>query len=183
MKELISLSIVPPRANAPVGQLAKLNLAEWLVTVRDCMKDTGTIKWAVVCTDISANDYVKRRKGVEWQFQAYAIVLTTNRRKLREVLSAQFPATSTVPRPIRTHVFDNSPKGISYAYKYQFVRRASFQKVTKTRTYWSTRKVSLKAYEHIELMLALDKLGLTNRIRLIGLVPHLRGGSTVLKRS
>lgn len=182
MKELVAISIVPSEAQAPVGRLDNIDLANWLVSVRDTLRATETTKWAVLCTDLSVTDCTARNLGTVWQFQVYGIALTTNRRKLREAIKRAYPATPMVPRPIRTRTFDCSARAASYVFKYQFVRRVSYQKSTSKRTYWKTRKLSLKAYQHIELMIALGKLGITNRVRLIGLYPALQGGKTILKR-
>ena len=68
--------------------------------------------------------------------------------------------------------FDGSNYAASYGYKTDFVRRVSYRSDIGKYECWQTRKVRLKAREHVELLLALDQWGfrkrlLTHRIRLL----------------
>jgi len=172
MNEIIALSIVPPGAFVAQGQLHDLNLNQMMDEVHELIAISGLMTWAVLGLDISFNDMSQKGCGIRWQGQVYAIGETTNRRKLRDFLNKALPKTTAVPRPIRTKRFDGTPRGASYALKFQFVRRNSYWNDQRDRHCWNTRKVHLKAPEHIELMLALDQFGISTRFFFIGLHTH-----------
>ena len=169
MIELIALSIVPPKAFVAQGQLHNLDLNQMMDDVHDLIAGSSLMTWAVLGLDISFNDMTKKGCGTGWQGQVYAIGETTNRRKLRDLINKALPKTTAVPRPIRTKRFDGSPRGASYALKFQFVQRNSYWNHKRKRPCWNTRKVRLNPPEHKELMLALDQFGLAGRMTVIGL--------------
>lgn len=166
MIETIALSIVPPiGAFAPKGRLESLDCAECMGRITSTMAGIGLVEWAIMGLDLSFTDLSAKGLSDGWQAQAYGIVATTNRRKLRDKLNQAFPRTPMVPRPVRTRKFDGSAHGASYAFKYQYVRRVSYLNKNGR---WDTRKVSLKKGEHTELMLALDRLDPSCRIGVVG---------------
>lgn len=175
--ETIAISIVPPETSAFQGCLKAYRLKHMMEKVCAGIEETGQIYWGVFGLDISFND-LKQRGGDEiWQGQVYGLVETSNRRKLRNRFKKLFPATDRVPRPVRTKRYDGSARGASYALKFQFVRRVSYWDETGR---WNTRKVRLKPPEHVELLLALDKLELHRRLEVVGLHAALDGDKTVL---
>ena len=173
--ETIALSIVPGGAFAPQGQLHKLDLAWMLTTTVAEVEKTGLVTWGIFGLDVSFNDLSAKIQQNGFQGQVYGFVETANRQKLRDQLKTAFPPTDTVSKPVRTRRFDGTAKGASYALKFQFVRRVSYWDDKCERPCWRTRKVSLRAPEHVELMLALDRLGLHRRIATIGLHPSQFG--------
>lgn len=164
--EAVALSIAPPASTAVPGALAHFDMDGFLTWVLAMLEDTGLVSSAIVGLDFSMNDYSGLLAANRWHVQAYAIVRTTSRTKLREALKKQMPATATTPRPIRTRRFDGSAYGASYLLKNQFVRRVSFINDLGHR---KTKKRRLYAGEHIELMLVLQRLGLHGRLGFIGL--------------
>lgn len=175
--EIIAISLVPHRAWAAKGCLADLNLAAMLKKTTAVLEAMDLIHWGVLGSDISLNDLTGVGGNSVWQGHVYGFVEAHNRRKLRNELKKAFPVATHVSKPVRTKRYDGSPYGASYALKPWFVRRVSyFDKLGKPRT----RKVRLKPPEHVEVMLAMDKLGLHRRLASIGLHPEMAGDQTRL---
>jgi hypothetical protein len=176
--ETIALSIVPCRAWAAKGSLTDLNPGLALKKTTATLEAMDLVHWAILGLDISLNDLTKVGGEEIWQAHVYGFVETSNRRKLRTELKKAFPIARHVSKPVRTKKYDGSGYGASYALKPWFVRRVSYRGANgKPRT----RKVRLKPPEHIEVMLAMDKLGLHRRLSAIGLHPEMVGGQTRLE--
>ena len=118
--------------------------------------------------DISLNDDTQKGLQEEWQLQLYGIAMVTNRDGLGSRLRSKFERSKEVFRPVQIKSCDGSPRVISYAYKSEFVRRIAYHATIpskdKTRKCWMTRKVSLRARDHVGLMEWLDHVGLIQRL-------------------
>jgi len=174
MTEPLAISLVPPAAYAWLGHLNDFDHEGAMDWIKALLVDSGVVRKAFLGWDVSFNDLSERRLRSRWQMQAYVIAEVTNRRKLFDYLTEALPASNAVTRPVRTRSYDGSTYGASYALKYEFNRRRSY-KAKNGR--WTTKKRRLQAGEHIELMKALANIGLSGRIRLIGL--HARRASPV----
>jgi hypothetical protein len=174
---IMAISIVPRGAFMPHDLLNRRDLGAIMNSITSKVENTDLVLWGIFGLDISFNDLAAKGYEIGFQAQLYGFVETTNGRKLHRLLSKAFPKSHFVARPIYTKRFDGTAKGASYALKFQFVRRVSYLDQSGR---WNTRKVSLKAPEHVKLMLALDRLGLHRRIETIGLHPCQFGNHTGL---
>jgi hypothetical protein len=168
MNEIIAISIVPADAFALQSQLHALNLGAMLTATVAKVKSTGLANWGIFGLDVSFNDLSAKGQLNGFQGQVYGFIETNNRQKLRDLLKKAFPPTDIISKTVRTRRFDGTAKGASYALKFEFIRRVSYWDDQCERPCWRTRKVSLKAPEHKELMLALDQVGLAGRMTVIG---------------
>jgi hypothetical protein len=165
---LVSVSIVPPKARAPSCSITALSMAESITAVTQALESCSDIEWMIGGIDISLNDDTQKGLQEEWQLQLYAIAMVRNREALAARLRSKFERTKDVSRPVQIKLCDGSARVISYAYKPEFVRRIAYHATItskgKTRKCWMTRKVSLRARDHVGLMEWLDTVGLFQRL-------------------
>lgn len=166
--DLVSISIVPPKARVPSGGITTLSLADSIAAVTQALRDSSDIEWMVGGIDVSLNDDTQKGLQEEWQLQLYAIAMVKNRDALRSQLKSKFQRTNDVSRPVQIKTCDGSQLVISYAYKAEFVQRIAYHATIsskgKTRKCWMTRKVSLRPRDHVGLMEWLDTVGLFQRL-------------------
>ena len=166
--ELVALNFVFPDSQMPLGELNSINIVALKKHVKRVLAESGFVAWAVLGLDISLNDATQKDLGIRWQLQLYGILATTDREKLSKAFKVAFPKSEFVSRPVRMSTFDCSTYAASYAYKTDFVRRISYWASTGKYPCWQTRKVRLKAREHVELLLAFDHWGYRRRLLLYG---------------
>ena len=166
--ELVALNFVFPDTQAPLGKLESIDIVALKQQVKKSLAESGAVDWAVLGLDVSLNDATQKDQGVFCQPQLYGFVKTSDPEKLRGTILAAFPKSDFVSRPVRIRACDGSNAAASYAYKTNFVRRVSYRSEAGKYPCWQTRKVSLKAREHVELLLALDQWGHRRRLLLYG---------------
>jgi hypothetical protein len=166
--DLVSVSIVPPKARVPSCGIITLSLTDSITAVTQVLEDSPDIEWMIGGIDVSLNDDTQKGLQEEWQLQLSAIAMVKNRDALASRLRSKFERTKEVFRPVQIKACDGSTKVISYAYKAEFVRRIAYHATIpskdKTRKCWMTRKVSLRARDHVGLMEWLDTVGLFQRL-------------------
>jgi hypothetical protein len=166
--DLVSVSIVFPKARVPSPDVTELSMAESMAAVTEALQESTDIEWMIGGIDVSLNDDTQKGLQEEWQLQLYAIAMVKNRDALRSHLRSKFQRTDDVFRPVQIKSCDGSARVISYAYKSEFVRRiayyATIPNKDKTRKCWMTRKVSLRARDHVGLMEWLHTVGLFQRL-------------------
>jgi hypothetical protein len=166
--DLVSVSIVPPKARVPSCGITTLSLTDSITAVTQALQDFSDIEWMVGGIDVSLNDDTQKGLQEEWQLQLYGIAMVKNRDALASRLRSKFERTKEVFRPVQIKTCDGSARVISYAYKAEFVRRIAYHATIfskdKTRRCWMTRKVSLRARDHVSLMEWLDSVGLFQRL-------------------
>jgi len=132
--------------------------------------------------DLSLNDDRQKKQGIAWQPQFYGLAAVTDVEALSKLLRETYRPTKTAPRPVQTKECDGSTKVISYAFKTDFVRRIAYRTEVgppeRRRKCWHTRKVSLRASEHVQAMLWMHQIGLRGRLFLHG-VRMTRNGNGV----
>jgi hypothetical protein len=170
--DLVSVSIVFPKARVPSSGITGLSMTESTAAVTEALQDSTDIEWIVGGIDVSLNDDTQKGLGEDWQLQLYAIAMVKNRDALASRLRSKFERTKEVFRPVQIKLCDGSARVISYAYKAEFVRRIAYHATItskgKSRRCWMTRKVSLRARDHANLMEWLDAVGLSQRLYLHG---------------
>jgi hypothetical protein len=168
--DLVSVSIVPPKARAPSFDITALSIADSISAVTQALEGSSDIEWMVGGIDVSLNDDTQKGLEEDWQLQLYAIAMVKNRDALASRLRSKFERTKEVFRPVQIKASDGSARVISYAYKADFVRRIAYHATItsngKSRRCWMTRKVSLRARDHAGLMEWLDTVGLAQRLYL-----------------
>jgi hypothetical protein len=166
--DLVSVSIVPPKARAPSFDITTLSLADSIAAVTQALEDSSDIEWMVGGIDVSLNDDTQKGLQREWQPQLYGIAMVKDRDALRSQLRSIFERTNDVSRPVQIKTCDGSARVISYAYKTEFVERIAYyapiSRKRKSRKCWMTRKVSLRPRDHARLMEWLDSVGLAQRL-------------------
>ena len=170
--ELVSVSIVFPKARVPSSDITGLSATESMAAVTGALQGSTDIEWMVGGIDVSLNDDTQKDLQEDWQLQLYAIAMVKDRVALASLLRSKFERTREVSRPVQIKPCDGSARVISYAFKPEFVRRIAYHGTItskgKSRRCWMTRKVSLRARDHADLMVWLDTVGLAQRLYLHG---------------
>jgi hypothetical protein len=168
--DLVSVSIVFPKARVPSCGITTLSMADSIAAVTQALEGPSDIEWMIGGIDVSLNDDTQKGLQEEWQLQLYGIAMVTNRDALGSHLRSKFEQTKDVSRPVQIKPCDGSAGVISYAYKPEFVRRIAYHATItskgKTHKCWMTRKVSPRARDHAGLMEWLDTVGLLQRLYL-----------------
>jgi hypothetical protein len=179
---LNSTSIVSLNHRTAEDQLTGLDTTGMKRSISETIKDVDGLEWMAGGIDLSLNDDRQKKQGIAWQPQFYGLADVTNVEALSNLLRGTYSPTKTAPRPVQIKKCDGSTKVISYAFKTDFVRRIAYRTEVgppeRRRKCWQTRKVSLRAREHVQAMLWMDKVGLAGRLFLRG-VRMTRTGNSV----
>jgi hypothetical protein len=172
-RKLVALSVVFPTGVVEPGTLDTLDVANIRRRFTNVVNAIGGIRWVAAGFDISLNDDIAKGLGTRWQLQLYGTAKVRDREAFSKGLRKRYLPSAEIRRPVQIKPSDGSSKAISYGFKTDFVRRVSYQGEAgpegDRRKCWKTRKVSLRAKEHIELLLWLHKIGLAGRLFLRGL--------------
>jgi hypothetical protein len=184
--ELVAVSIVFPDGGAQPGRLDGLDVVNIRRRFTDAVTAIGGIEWMVAGFDVSLNDDTAKHLGLRWQLQLYGTAKVKDRKAFSKGLRERYLPSAAIRRPVQIKPSDGSNKAISYGFKTDFVRRVSYWAKSelrgKRRKCWRTRKVSLRAREHIELLRWLDKVGLAGRLYLRGVrMTRTAGGVTLVE--
>jgi hypothetical protein len=181
-EDLNSTSIIFPHHRTAEDQLTGLDTTGMKRSISETIKDADGLKWMAGGVDLSLNDDSKKKQGIAWQPQFYGLADVTNVEALSNQLRGTYSPTKTAPKPVQIKECDGSTKVISYAFKTDFVRRIAFRAEVgppdNRRKCWHTRKVSLRAGEHVQAMLWMHRVGLAGRLFLRG-VRMTRTGNSV----
>jgi hypothetical protein len=163
----VAMSIIVPGGRAPLGRLGRVKAHEFIRRAVSAIKAANNVVWAIGGIDVSLNDDTARHIKIGWQLQIYLVGAAagdTNLSLLSERVRRDIGKVSAVLRPVKVRALDGSRYGISYILKTMFVRRVAYRSQVRGAMAWNTRKVELKAAQHVELLLFLDELGLTQRL-------------------
>jgi hypothetical protein len=170
--ELKSISIIFQKHRTAEDQLTALDTIGMKRSLSQTVKDADGLKFVAGAIDLSLNDDRQKKQGIAWQPQFYGLTDVTNVEALSNLLRSTYSPTKTAPRPVQLKKCDGSTKVISYAFKTDFVRRIAYRAEIgppdRRRKCWQTRKVSLRASEHVQAMLWMHKIGLAGRLFLRG---------------
>lgn len=162
--EVLALSLVLPDPPSLPSILRMSDAAILKRKARQAFDDSAAVKWAALAIDVSLNDCTQRSLGSFWQVQLYGFVAVSDKDQLVDLLRARFPTSETVTRPHYFSDYDRTKYGTSYGFKTDFVRRVSYWDFNRDAPCWNTNPFSLKAREHVELLIALDQAGLQSRL-------------------
>jgi hypothetical protein len=180
--QLAAVSIAFAKHRKPEDQLNVLSTTKLKRSISEAVKSIDGLAWMVGGVDLSLNDDSQKKQGIAWQPQLYGVAQVTSRESLSKLLGETYSPSKTVARPVRTKDCDGSARAISYAFKSDFVRRIAYRGQAgppgNQRKFWTTRKVSLRATEHVQAMLWLHRVGLAGRLYLRG-VRMTRAGKSV----
>jgi hypothetical protein len=180
-EDLHSVSIIFQKSRTPDDHLGDFDTIGMKRSMSETIKHTDDLAWMAGGIDLSLNDGTQKNEGIAWRPQLYAIA-ETDASSLSKTLRARFSSTKTTRRPVQIKECDGTEAAISYAFKTDFVRRIAYQKEVgppdRRRKCWHTRKVSLRAGEHVQAMLWMHKIGLAGRLFLRG-VRTTRTGNSV----
>lgn len=140
------------------------------IQLRADLKD-GLIEFAVGGFDISFNEHETRSFATHWKPHAWLFVPTAQLLWGYQRLRAHFPRDkSTVPFPFKTYLWDGNPSAIAYALKGEFQRRTTLASVAShgLRRRRNVRYRALRSKQKVELLIALDRIGLHGRLFLKG---------------
>jgi hypothetical protein len=159
--DLNSISIVFVNHRTAEDQLTALDTTGMKRSISETIKDADGPEWLAGGIDLSLNDDRQKKQGFAWQPQFYGLADVTNVEALSNLLRGTFSPTKTAPRPVQIKECDGSTKVISYAFKTDFVHRIAYRTEVgppeRRRKCWHTRKVSLRAGEHVQAMLWIHK--------------------------
>jgi hypothetical protein len=184
--ELVAVSIVFPDGTAEPGRLDGLDVVNIRRRFTDALNAIGNIEWMAAGFDVSLNDDTAKELGLRWQLQLYGTAKVWDREAFSKGLRKRYLPSTAIRRPVQIKPNDGSNKAISYGLKTDFVRRVSYwgevELPGKRRECWKTRKVALRAEEHIELLRWLNKVGLAGRLYLRGVrMTRTAGGVTLVE--
>jgi hypothetical protein len=179
---LNSTSVVFLNHRTAEDQLTVLDTTGMKRSISETIKDADGLEWMAGGIDLSLNDDTQKNQGIVWQPQFYGLADVNDVEALSSLLRETYSPTNTTPRPVQIKECDGSARVISYAFKTEFVRRIAFRAEVgppeNRRKCWDTRKVSLRAGEHVQAMLWMHRVGLAGRLFLRG-VRMTRTGNSV----
>jgi hypothetical protein len=159
--DLNSISIVFLNHRTAENQLTALNTAGMKRSISETIKDADGLEWLAGGIDLSLNDDRQKKQGIAWQPQFYGLADVNDVETLSNLLRGTYTRTKTAPRPVQIKECDGTANAISYAFKTEFVRRIAYRTEVgppeRRRKCWHTRKVSLRAGEHVQAMLWIHK--------------------------
>jgi hypothetical protein len=166
------LSIVPPNEQVPIGELDGAAIHAAGATIAKTLKSLS-LTTALVTIDASANESREGEFDPHWQLQGWVSVPKVQVDRIRrDDIREAFPASKTVPRPVKVQVWDGDPAALAYGMKTDFVRRVSYLKpadpVRGRGECRNTRDRDLRVHQLVELLLALDSAGFRARLHLLG---------------
>jgi hypothetical protein len=180
--ELKSISIIFQKHQTADEQLNALGTTGMKRSLSQTVKDADGLEWMAGGIDLSLNDDRQKKQGIAWQPQFYGLADVNDVEALSNLLRGTYSPTKPAPRPVQIKECDGSTKVISYAFKTDFVRRIAYRTEVgpsdNRRKCWHTRKVSLRAGEHVQAMLWMHRVGLAGRLFLRG-VRMTRTGNSV----
>jgi hypothetical protein len=100
-----------------------------------------------------------------WQPHAYVIFQGTEPKQIKRALTPLYPATTKIPRPIRTRKVTDLMEALSYAVKSAFWRRSSYfndQEVSNTRTLPLPSGAKRELIAYLDQLCPVDRLSLKN---------------------
>jgi hypothetical protein len=123
--------------------------------------------------DWSLNESKEKKHKPYWCSHVHGITVTNDTKALKRALKKKFPATYSIPRPIKVEEWDGETAALRYPMKPKPKRdrRIStdngkrFNKKTgKNRKCRATDKQPLKSKDKLELLLHLDTIGIAGRL-------------------
>ena len=122
------LSIVSAYHQIPIGELDGAAIRAAGVSIAKTLKSLG-LTTALVTIDTSANESRDHEFDPHWQLQGWAFVPKVQVDRIRrDDIREAFPASKTVPRPVRILTWDDNAAALAYGMKTDFVRRVSYLK-------------------------------------------------------
>ena len=168
--EVMAISIVPPTAAVPIGELKRFSPANFSRRLKYTL-DKAKVAWVIGCLDYSVNFHEADRYEPHWCVHLHAFTVTDDPKALRRHLVEAAKKTDAAPRPVWVKPWDGDAKAIRYALKTTFHRREGIddakrfdRKTGESRTCRATNTQRLLAAEKLELTLHLDRIGWEGRL-------------------
>jgi hypothetical protein len=166
--QLTAVSIAFQKDRTAEDRLNALQTKGMKRSLSAAIKNADGLAWLVGGIDLSLNDDTQRKLDIAWQPQFYGFAQVTSREVVSKTLGDKYSPSKTAPRPVQVKDCDGSARAISYGFKNDFVRRIAYRGQAgppgNRRKFWTTRKVSPRATEHVRAMLWLHKIGLGGRL-------------------
>jgi hypothetical protein len=166
---LVAVSLVFSKFRTPLASLGPDALGLRRALAR-ALERSSDLAWMIGGLDISLNDDTQKGLDIAWQPQVYGQAFVQDLKAFTSHLKQEFPGTRFVARPVHIREAERTYEAISYAFKCEFVERIAYRSTRNStgREFWSTRKVSLVAIDHVQLLLWLNDVGLAGRLYLRG---------------
>jgi hypothetical protein len=171
------VSLIPDFGACPLDRISALDVTAIRLRVVRALRAAG-IEFAFGGIDFSMNiDH----EDDEWYLQAKFLLfihgITEHRKEaIRKILNQ----SSRVKVPVHALEFDGYKAGLAYALKYEFFRRENYLQGAQVRRddreTLNTRVRPLGGRAAAQLAILLDRLGLSNRLILVGLKRVQRNG-------
>ena len=175
------VSVVPDYGRFSLNELDEIDVSRVVRKTQRLMKSAGVVL-ALGATDFSINvDAVSADPYLQVQFTLFTpSKVGLLNRNLRRALNK----TATIKRPLKVQEFDGDNAGIAYAIKYEFVLRKTYFQMQVNRADGrrcrNTRNRILHG-ERVALILFLHRIGLHNRLALLGARRiNQKGGSNMI---
>ena len=183
-EDLNSISIVFLNHRTAEDQLTGLDTGGMKRSISETIKDADGLEWIAGGIDLKPERRRQKKQGIAWQPQLYGNCRRNRRSRLCPTCCASTYSPNKISaRPVQIKAMRRlGETAISYALKTDFVRRIAYRTEIgppeNRRKCWHTRKVSLRAGEHVQAMLWMHKIGLAGRLFLRG-VRMTRTGNSV----
>lgn len=162
-----SLVSLIPNMTAQVGALDRLSIAEFRRDIASKLAESR-LSFAFGGIDFSLNEHQDGKFDPYWAPHVWLVVSNVMYERWSVLLSAVFPKSRTILRPMRIQAWNGKRRALGYALKYNFDRRISY---TTARSYLNgvrecrnTRKDKLRSSERFELYSYLDQISIGSRI-------------------
>ena len=146
--ELCKITVIFVGGRVPLGHLTGAVFAPLAAEFLAAVGEDEDVAWVQAGFDVSYNDDTAKGLGAAFRIHVHGTCAVTDREKVSERLSARFPKTAHIYRPVVLEPCDGSPYSLSYSYKTKFYRRVAFWATKRARPCWKTSHRRLLARQH-----------------------------------
>jgi hypothetical protein len=161
---ICKMTVIFLNGRVPLGSLDAAAFAPLAAEFLAAVTADKDMAWVRAGFDVSFNDDTAKGLGAAFQIHLHGTCAVESRKAFTERLSAKFPTSDYIYRPVVIEPCDGSAYSLSYSFKTKFYRRIAFWATRRARPCWKTSHRHLLAKQHIELMLALADVGPAGRI-------------------
>jgi hypothetical protein len=158
------MTVVFPSGRVPVGGLSAPSFTPLSEDFLGAVAAYDGVAWVQGGFDVSYNDDRQKGLGAVFQIHMHGTCAVDDYRSMSAHLSARFPKTEQVYRPVLLKPCTIDAYTLSYSCKTKFYRRDAHWATRRDRPCWHTSHRALRARQDIELLLAFAELGPSDRL-------------------
>lgn len=161
----VMITVALPSLCVPVGGMASFHLQNAVRRLKSVLSK-GDLQWCVGALDFSVDEHEGGAYPTHWSAHLHAFGAVSDPVATSAALRRAVPRSDAVARPVMLKRWDGAKKAVHYAFKTTFLRRigcddaARFNPTKATmRSSRVTKQARLRAAEHHEILVLLDRVG------------------------